>query len=161
MNKWEDLSKALRAEGGDTFLLARITAGALQEAHETGMGVTIEESGHIVACGFLWPTDEPGVLELGTLWVHPKHRGQGLSSKVFAQRLTLPAAANKKLFIVSHEPIVAHHTHAHGFTEATGHTWSSLLNVHHTCGPCDRVSNEQKPNCPLKAVRTECRLFVR
>lgn len=161
MNKWEVLSKALQAEGSDTFLLARVTAEALEQTHEQGMGVIIEENGHIIACGFLWPTDEAEVLELGTLWVSPARRGKGLSSQIFAQRLMLPCTTGKKLFIVSHEPIVAHHTHTHGFVEATTQTWHTLLSVQHTCGPCDRIPQAQKPHCPLRAVRTKCRLFVR
>ena len=160
MEKWRVLSHKLHAEGGDTFLLERTSPESLRLAYEAGRGVIIEMRGQIVACGFLWTTDDPTILEPGTLWVDPVHRDKGLSSTVAHLRLQL-IPAGTRCFIISHEDKVAHLAEKGGFVEADAATWFAHIPDEYSCGPCDRVPYSEKAACPLRGVKAQCRLFVR
>ncbi len=161
MEKWEVLSQAMREENtdGSVFLAERISPEALRRAYEEQRAVFVEEDGRILGFAALWETAEVAWLEVGSLFVVRDARGRGLSSRLYPERLALIPPGIRS-FVVTHRPEAAHLALRHGYVEATKQDWHTLAPYALVCGPCDR-RRDDKLQCPLQAMRNECRLLVR
>lgn len=90
---WKGLSRALRwdIKHGAPFKKNRIGVRLLSSRYNAGYaGIMLNGTEEqIVGYAALWDTNFPGIVELGTFWVHPEYRGQGVGSSVFHQCNTL------------------------------------------------------------------------
>lgn len=103
--KWEVLARCLLKEGG--YYEPRLTPRLLSERYYAGHAVireTEEEEGErtIFAYAALWPAyhgPRESWYELGSVWIAPHSRGNGLVREVMQE--TLEKAPGKKFFLIS------------------------------------------------------------
>lgn len=126
------LSKYLRKEKGIREL-ERTTPERLAAQYEKGMMEILftihygcdARKGYPIACAVLWETADPNTLEIGTVWVHPEHRGGNggqngnLQENVIKKLLGLPAAQGKCLFGISLIPTFGAIVQEQGFLPMT------------------------------------------
>jgi len=109
----------------------------------------IYRDGLFVAFAALWPTLHPSWYEVGSVWVHPDHRDQGLGSQVFKQVVNLQPAG---IFLITSEDKIRHLATAADLQEVDLQSWQAVPWIA-SCGPCDKwKTNEQKQTCNLKAT---------
>lgn len=159
-DKWEVLSALMMSEGKDVFLFERISAYSLRLRYEMGLAVILELQGVIIGYAAIWDTESPEWGELGSLWVHPAYRGHGLAVILYKKRSELIPSGMRSMTI-THDARAAHLALEYGnLIEATKETWGEVPFAL-SCGPCDRVPEEQKDTCPFRAKETECRMFFK
>ncbi len=151
---WEKLVMALQKE--EALFGGRITPMALFELVQSDQALLIEKEGEPIAFVALWPTQALTWRELGSVWVAPAYRGQGLWRKMLT---VIMNKVHDDVFLVTHNPRVVRLVTRQGWHEADAHSWNSVP-WEATCEPCDRwKSVEEKQCCTFRAVPTECRLF--
>ena len=156
MDKWQRLVGDLGNE--KDLLLGRLTAEELESLCRQELGWIQERDGYIVACTFLFPTPAYNWYELGSVWVEASFRGQGLAANVFRSCGASVRGHKRKCFLITKHPKVAHLATDVGFLEADLASWN-VVPWTASCGPCDRLPDSEKPNCPLRAVPAECRTY--
>lgn len=72
--KWENLSRELNSMPG-VIDGVRNSADNLQRLFLRDRAMIMEEGGTIIVFGALWDSNS-NWLELGSVWVHPDHRGK-------------------------------------------------------------------------------------
>ncbi|MDP1709780.1 MAG: hypothetical protein Q8L21_02750 [Candidatus Komeilibacteria bacterium] len=108
MNIWRNLVRALKAEG--VFMSHRLKPELLKERYESGLAsVAFDSDGRIIAYCALWPTVWPGIVELGTVWVHKKYRGKYYNQQKISERIIvdctnkLRKAGLRGIIVVGHK----------------------------------------------------------
>lgn len=152
---WYKLADTLHLE--PDLLGERITAENLRALYEKGHAVVHVEDGEIIGYAALWETPHPKWLEVGSVWVHQNHRDKKIASLLFKECVAR-GGNGWSILVVTHNPKVIHLAQQVGFMEATCTTWFDLP-WEVTCGPCDRLKDDEKPMCPFRAKRGKCALF--
>jgi GNAT superfamily N-acetyltransferase len=149
------LSKKILSE--KSLVGGRLNPEALQKAWQEGRAVFIqdEELKEIVACGILW--FRKNSVELGSIWVDPKHRKQGRGKDVFSSLVDL-APKNIRLFVVAYDQSVACLALKHGMLEADRKDWMSAAQCP-DCSLCDRLPEADRSRCSLKFFKEGYRVF--
>ncbi len=158
MNKWMVLSMRLRQE--QDLLGTRILPENLADITAAGRASYVESGqGDIIAFAAIWYSPDPCWGEVGSVWVHSAHRGQGLAAQVFRNLIAKSHHQPYKIFLITHDPKVVHLSMSAGLVEVTKKDWNSVPWTA-TCGECDRwATDAQKIACPYRALPTDCRLF--
>ncbi len=154
-NKLHVLSNRMRNE--EALLGGQLTPELLKKALDEGRATCIEEDGEIVAFGAHW--DRGTSLELGSLWVATTHRGKRLGSFIFDTLVHKPRN-EVPLFLITSAPQVIHLAARNGFKEATRESWDARIPFSASCGLCDRILEPARQQCPYRAMRDECQLFL-
>ncbi len=155
-NKLIVLSERMRHEGA--LLGGQLSAESLQQALQEERAESISQDGEIIAFGALWPRERS--IELGSMWVATEHRGRGFGSTIFG-RLIARAPKNTRLFLISHNALIVHLALKNSMQEANKENWANAVPWSASCGPCDRLTETEKSNCPFMCAEKECRLFFR
>ncbi len=158
---WDALSALLCQEDPSTFLWSRVMPAVLKAAYLRGTAV-IEQDATGALIGFMQHQPvQSGWAELGSFWVSPDHRGQGIASRLFARLVALLSTDSgvQGAFLVTHNPVVVALCAKYDWQEASHATWAQTVPYRETCGPCDRVPEEAKAGCPYRGDTAECRLL--
>ncbi len=155
-SKLEVLSEKMKSE--KALLGDQLSPSSLQLALQEKRAELIIQEGEIVAFGALWQREQS--LELGSMWVDFKYRGQGFGSLVFS-RLVARVQTATRLFVITHNPLIIHLALKNDMHEASRADWMSAVPWSASCGPCDRLLEVDKISCPFRCVEKECRLFFR
>ena len=127
--KWVDLSAALKA--ARVYHEDRIAPQTLQKRFHSGhaaMRETSEVFGSrtIKAFGALWPTWRPDCWEVGTLFVRPEYRGNGLLPEIMDE-LMRRAPNGSSLFFITKEERIMKLAPEYGFVRVSGTTYPNIL----------------------------------
>ena len=105
----------------------RINIDALTSLYEQGrLVMDFDESGELKKFGALWDSADPKWVEIGTLWVNPRHRGSGLSGEIFGALSNQANSLGKNVFLLSRLDKVAALAKGFSFSEDTA--WSDANN---------------------------------
>lgn len=148
------LEQGMRIE--KSLLGGQLNLESLQKALQENRAVCIVQDGEIIAFGALWPRENS--IELGSLWVAARHRNQKLGSQIFDSLVGM-IPDDSAFFLITHEPAIVHLALKYGMVEASKGDWVEMIPWSASCGPCDRLGEDQKINCPFRAVSLECRMF--
>lgn len=156
---WVVLEQNLRQTG--VFLENRLRAEKFAERCESGMcSILLNDREDIVACAFLWETGLPGLVELGTVWVHPLYRGdlldgKRLSKAVFADCQAIIANRGLRAIMLTCKERVAKLGREAGWTEDGAgdcQVVRYLLNLVNNI-PDDSANDKSSPASPGAAKR--------
>ncbi len=107
MDIWDALEQDLQAEG--VFMSHRLQAELLKERYQANMAsAAFDADGHIIGFCAVWSTDQPTVVELGTVWVHPDYRGKIYGRRRISEAVVadctakLAAAGLRGIMVVGH-----------------------------------------------------------
>lgn len=153
--KWEKLAQFLEEE--PLILSGRISPRNLRGCYEKGLALKLEYNEEIIAFQALWPADSDLCLELGSFWIREDWRGLRLGSKIMKETYHL-IPEDKNVFVITHNPKVVHLMRKYHWKEASANDWFEVIPYNASCSPCDRVSEEEKSQCYLRATE-ECRMF--
>jgi GNAT superfamily N-acetyltransferase len=154
--KFEVLSERMKRE--PALLGEQLGATSLFNAVQEGRAWIKEGHGEIFAFGALWYRDRS--IELGSLWVATEHRGKGRGSEVFDSLITR-FPTRLPLFLITHHPKVVYLSLSRGMREACRDDWTTAIPWSASCGPCDQRADQDKADCPFRAVHSKCRLFFK
>lgn len=103
-SEWVQLSLKLKQTQG--IKKSRVGANSLFNAHQDGRiymeTITRGNDTEIIAFGALWKTRNVHWLEMGSIWVDPKHQGQGISLRIFSGLMSL-ISRDKSIFLISNK----------------------------------------------------------
>ncbi|MBI5420994.1 MAG: GNAT family N-acetyltransferase [Parcubacteria group bacterium] len=152
----KELERKMQSE--KSLLGGQLGFESLQKALQENRAVCIAKGAEIIAFGALWPREN--CIELGSLWVATNHRNQKLGSQTFNSLVGM-VPVGSVFFLITHEPAVVHLATKHGMIEASAGNWTEVVPWSASCGPCDRLCENQKITCPFRAVSLECRMFLK
>lgn len=142
---WSKLSKAMQLES--TILNTRTSPENLEKLYLNGLTVVMVSNDSIIGHISAWPVEE-GYLEIGSAWVHPMMRGQGLGRELYHAINGLAVLNGNDCFAVTMNPIALKagmHAGLHPHKD-----WNHPIPYRLTCGPCDLLVDSDKPNCPMR-----------
>ncbi|MFC1788248.1 GNAT family N-acetyltransferase [Patescibacteria group bacterium] len=127
---------------------SRVSKESLAELYEQDLCLLILEQGIVIGFLAAWPV-EPGFAEIGSAWIDPGFRAQGLASQLYQRLSTLTGIHGRHCFgVTTNKLSVIAGQHA-GLIDH--HDWEDPIPWHLTCGPCDKfVSEAQKRSCLLR-----------
>lgn len=150
---FEILALALSSE--PKIAASRNTVENLKNLYERHLAVVLMQAGEPIGFIAAWPVEE-GYLEIGSVWVHPDHRGRGLSHTIYESATTLLAGNGHIVFQVTINPLAVRSGQAVGLSPVPD--WTSPVPWHLTCEPCEFVASAQQCICPHRNVT--CHLQV-
>ncbi len=139
---WHVLSTALGYE--PKIDSGRNTPENLKDLYQRSLAALLMEGNAPVGFIAAWPVAE-GFIEIGSVWIHPDYRHQGLSHQIYDAILLFKGVGQQIAFGVTTNPISVHVGHRVGL-EVT-ENWDDPIPQHLTCGPCEIVSSENQPTC--------------
>ena len=139
---WHVLSKALGCE--PKIDSQRNTPENLRNLYEHSLATILMDDELPVGFIAAWPVAE-GFLEIGSVWIHPDYRHQGLSHQIYDAIPLLEGIGYQIAFGVTTNPISVHVGCRVGL-EVT-ENWDDPIPQYLTCGPCEIVSPENQPTC--------------
>ena len=154
-DRWKKLAEFLQKE--PLVLNTRTSASELKNLYDQGLAVKKEHRGEIIAFKALWP-DGNGCLELGSAWVKPEWRGRKISSRLM-EEISQCGPGDKILFSITHNPKIVHLLRKNNWKEVLAEEWEEVIPFSSSCGPCDRLPEDQKKLCPYKVDPEECLMF--
>ncbi|MEY4747437.1 MAG: hypothetical protein RLZZ416_486 [Candidatus Parcubacteria bacterium] len=127
--KWRVLCHGLKAEG--TYFEARLDPHLLCDRAFRGYAAvreTDEIVGNrtIIAYGALWPTSDKSWLEVGSLYVHPAHRKNGLHMEIMSE-LVKRVPEGGRLFLITADKRVMQLASDFGFVRVSSTTHPNVL----------------------------------
>ena len=137
--------------------IGRLNEDSLYKAWQENRAVFIQDEAceKIIACGVLWFLNNS--VEIGSLWVDSKHRGNGLCGEVL-RGLIIRIPKDIRAFIVARNSFIAHLAEKHGMMEADRKYWRLVAKCP-GCDLCNRLPVADRLQCSLRVFRPECRLF--
>lgn len=150
---FEALARALAHE--PKIAASRNTPENLKNLYERHLAVVLMQAGEPIGFIAAWPVEE-GFLEIGSVWVHPDHRGRGLSHTIYEAATTLLAGNGHVVFQVTTNPLAVRSGQAVGLQPIQD--WTSPVPWHLTCEPCEFVAPALQRTCPHRNVT--CHLQV-
>lgn len=150
---WMTLERKMAVE--PSIMGSRTTAENLERVYRAGRAVLLWDDGGPVGFVAAWdtPTDD---LEIGAAWVDPVRRGRGLGNQLVEEMVALVSRTEERAFAITTNPrsVAAAIRAGMQFHD----DWTDPIPWKATCGPCDFVSDLEKPTCPKR--NTSCRLLL-
>lgn len=101
-NAWASLSRELSTI--PSINKTRISPKRLSKAFREDMAyVVMDEKGKIIVFGALWPTQSEAWVELGTMFVADRFKGQGHASTMFNHLFELVKNLKKSVFLITRD----------------------------------------------------------
>lgn len=141
----EVLSARLKAT--KAYYAPRIEPEQLEAAIRDGRVAIRHKDDQIEALAVLWPTNDPRCLELGTVWVGERLRGNGLRDELIAESAAL-APAGTSLFLITPVESVMRSVLILGFQAVTTKTHPKLLVWASEVGIVTRLPDSIHPQSP-------------
>ncbi len=146
------------------FYAPRIEPENLGTAIREGRAAIRRLDDRIEAFAALWPTNDPGWYELGTIWVGERLRGNGLRQDLMAEVVAL-TPAGRGLFMFTPNEAIMDSAVKLGFVLVTTDTRPDVLLWGSRLGIAERLRESINANTPRAScdVSTEGmrRLFIR
>jgi len=152
---WETLSTSLSAE--PKIDSTRNTAQNIKTLYEQNLAVVLMQGDVPVGFIAVWPV-EKGFVEIGSVWVHPDVRGQGLSHQIYDAVPSLPGIQNIVAFGITTNPISVHVGERVGLKIVRD--WDTPVPRHLSCGPCEYISPADQSTCPKRGVSCWLRVIT-
>lgn len=155
-NKIAVLAEKMKNE--QSLSAGRLNTESLQKAWQDGRAVFIFDKGRekIISAGVLWLRESTA--EIGSLWTHPEHRGNGLTAEVF-NGLVARTPKNITLFVVASNRRIADIALGCGMQEAERKDWIIIAGCPKSCNQCDRLPVADRAHCSLRFFKKGYRLF--
>ncbi len=140
---WNTLSHILKQE--EYLLHTRLSPEILKQRYEDGfLFVSVYEEKPIAMC-VLWDSvSDPSWMELGTLWVHPEHRGKGLAKQMFGECMDKAQSVGVHIFLITHKQSVISIAESYGWKQEN-HSWMQDPFWVQICSPWDRYPTTIQP----------------
>lgn len=144
----------------NSLLCVRLSVESLEKAWQKSRLVIEqdEQNGEIIACGALW--HRKNSVELGSLWVDRKCRGNGYMKRIFYQLISR-VSVDVRLFLIANNPSVAGIAKEHGMQEADENDWKFVARCPQKCEQCDRLPQEERIRCSLIIFKGGRKVFFK
>lgn len=153
---FETLSRALVME--PKINSTRNTPVNLQALYEQHLAVVLMEDDEPIGFIAAWPVAQ-GFAEIGSVWIHPAHRGRGLSHQIYDAIPLLRGVQAVVAFGVTTNAISVHVGERVGLTIVDD--WDTPVPRHLSCGNCEHVAPLEQPMCSRRGVSCWLRVIKR